>query len=217
MFIHREGRTIIYLFSALFVLVLVMLLFISVALVWKCLILLPLFILLLLVLWFFRVPVRRGNFKDNLIYAPADGKIVAIEETTEQEYFHDRRIQISIFMSPLNVHQNTYPISGIVVYTKYHEGSYLVAWHPKSSLQNERSSVVIQHQNGVEILVRQIAGAIARRICTYSKQDDKVKQGDELGFIKFGSRVDIYLPVTTKIICTLNQVARNKVTILAEF
>jgi phosphatidylserine decarboxylase len=217
MHLHREGYRTILIIISLFVLAFLVLFLLKVTLLWKLLILLPFFVILLLIVWFFRVPVRTVIVNNNFIYAPADGKIVAIEETTENEYFHDRRVQISIFMSPLNMHQNTYPVGGTVVYIKYHKGSYLVAWHPKSSLLNERSTVVIQHPNGNKILVRQIAGAVARRIRTYSKIGDKVEIGDELGFIKFGSRVDILLPISTKIICRPNQITRSKSTILAEF
>ena len=217
MYLHREGFKTIALILSLLLLALIILSLSSLLLIWKCVIMLPFLIVLLLILWFFRVPVRKTGFTENYIYAPADGKVVAIEETTESEYFHAQRIQVSIFMSPLNVHQNLYPLSGTVVHTQYHKGSHLVAWHPKSSLMNERSTVVIQHPNGNKILVRQIAGAVARRICTYSKPGDQVKAGDELGFIKFGSRVDIFLPMTTKIICKPGQVTRGKLTVLAEF
>ena len=153
----------------------------------------------LLVVWFFRNPSRSVVPNDSLILSPADGKVVAIEEVIENEYFKDRRLQVSIFMSPLNVHINRYPISGLVTYCKYHPGKYLVAWHPKSSVLNERSTVVIRDANGREILVRQIAGAVARRIVTYALEDNAVLQGDELGFIKFGSRVDVFLPPGTRI------------------
>lgn len=145
-------------------------------------------------LWFFRQPIRPVTPDENLIIAPADGKIVAIEEVFEPEYFKDKRLQVSIFMSPLNVHVNRYPVSGIVKYMKYHKGAYLVAWHPKSSELNERTSVVIENHHG-EILLRQIAGALARRIVYYPKEGDKVIQGVDLGFIKFGSRVDLFLPI----------------------
>lgn len=156
-------------------------------------------IFLLLIIWFFRNPLRYVLPDDTVIICPADGKIVQIEEVVENEYFKDKRLQISIFMSPLNVHVNRYPVSGRVSYFKYHPGKYLVAWHPKSSLLNERSTVVIKDHNGREILVRQIAGAVARRIVPYAVQGQNVVQGDELGFIKFGSRVDLFLPLDTKI------------------
>jgi phosphatidylserine decarboxylase len=146
-----------------------------------------------------------------LIYAPADGKVVVIEETEEKEYFKDMRIQVSIFMSPFNMHSNRYPVSGHIKYVAYHAGQKMAAWHPKSSELNERSTIVIETISGVEILVRQVAGAVARRIVTYSKENQDVKQGDELGFIKFGSRVDIFLPIGTEIeIPILHQVRANK-------
>ena len=170
-----------------------------------------------LVLWFFRNPDRTLVPDDNKIFAPADGKIVAIEEVEEIEYFRDRRIQVSIFMSPLNVHVNRYPVNGEVTYTKYHPGKYMVAWHPKSSLLNERSTVVIKAPNGQEILVRQIAGTVARRIVTYSKAGDQAVQGTDFGFIKFGSRVDIFLPLDAKINVGLDQISKGNQTVIATF
>jgi phosphatidylserine decarboxylase len=170
-----------------------------------------------LVVWFFRNPDRALTPDDNKIYAPADGKIVVIEEVEEAEYFHDRRIQVSVFMSPLNVHVNRYPVNGEVTYTKYHPGKYLVAWHPKSSLLNERSTVVIKAPNGQEILVRQIAGAVARRIVTYSKVGDQAAQGADFGFIKFGSRVDIFLPLDAKVNVQLEEVSKGNQTVIATF
>ncbi|NLN31130.1 MAG: phosphatidylserine decarboxylase family protein [Bacteroidales bacterium] len=162
-------------------------------------------------LFFFRLPKRHLEPDPRLVYAPADGKIVVVEEMEEKEYFKDRRLQVSIFMSPLNMHSNRYPVSGKIKYVQYHPGNYLVAWHPKSSELNERSTVVIETESGQEILIRQVAGAVARRIVTYAKIRQDVKQGDELGFIKFGSRVDIFLPVGTEIeIPVLRQVKANK-------
>jgi phosphatidylserine decarboxylase len=162
-------------------------------------------------LFFFRLPQRYLEPDAGLIYAPADGKVVVIEETEEKEYFRDMRLQVSIFMSPFNMHSNRYPVSGHIKYVEYHPGNYKVAWHPKSSELNERSTVVIETTEGVEVLVRQIAGAVARRIVTYARKDQEVKQGDELGFIKFGSRVDIFLPLGTEIeIPILQQVKANK-------
>lgn len=163
------------------------------------------------ILFFFRLPVRHLEPDPGLIYAPADGKVVVIEETDENEYFRDKRLQISIFMSPFNMHSNRYPVSGRVKYVNYHSGNYMVAWHPKSSELNERSTIVIETEKGTEILVRQIAGAIARRIVTYAKEGQKVTQGGELGFIKLGSRVDIFLPLGTEIeVPILQQVKANK-------
>jgi phosphatidylserine decarboxylase len=153
----------------------------------------------LLVVWFFRSPDRIVIPDETVVLCPADGKIVVIEEVLEREYFHEKRIQVSIFMSPLNVHLNRYPISGKVCYFRYHHGEYLVAWHPKSSELNERATVVIRDEKGREILVRQIAGAVARRIVPYATTGKQVVQGDELGFIKFGSRVDLFLPLDTKL------------------
>ena len=170
-----------------------------------------------LILWFFRVPQRELIIDNKKIYAPADGVVVVIEETEEPEYFKDRRIQVSIFMSPLNVHVNYYPVSGKVKYYKYHPGKYLVAWHPKSSLLNERSTVVVETPDGKEILIRQIAGAVARRIVTYAEEGLDAEQGKEMGFIKFGSRVDLFLPLATKINTELNQKSKATQTVIAEF
>jgi phosphatidylserine decarboxylase len=162
-------------------------------------------------LFFFRLPARHLEPDPGLIYAPADGKVVVIEETQESEYFKDTRLQISIFMSPFNMHSNKYPVSGHIKYVCYHPGHYFVAWHPKSSELNERSSIVIETEGGDEILIRQIAGAVARRIVTYAREDQLVTQGDELGFIKFGSRVDVFLPLGTEVeIPILQQVKANK-------
>lgn len=169
------------------------------------------FLLYVFLLFFFRLPIRKLETDPGLIYAPADGKVVVIEETMENEYFKDMRLQVSIFMSPFNVHSNRYPVSGVVKYVCYHAGQNMVAWHPKSSELNERSTIVIKTKEGTEIMVRQIAGAVARRIVTYAKTDIDVKQGDELGFIKFGSRVDIFLPVGTEVeIPILQQVKANR-------
>ena len=170
-----------------------------------------------LIVWFFRNPDRALTPDVRKIFAPADGKVVVIEEVEEIEYFHDKRIQVSIFMSPLNVHVNRYSVSGDVTYTKYHPGKYLVAWHPKSSLLNERSTVVIKTADGQEILVRQIAGAVARRIVTYSQTGEQAVQGTDLGFIKFGSRVDVFLPIGTKINVELEQAVKGNQTVVAIF
>lgn len=153
----------------------------------------------IVIVQFFRSPKKVIQLQDGVILCPADGKVVVIEETEETEYFHDRRLQVSIFMSPTNVHVNRNPISGIVSYFKYHPGKFLVAWHPKSSTENERTTVVVKSNNGVEILFRQIAGALARRIVWYVKDNDPVIQGSEFGFIKFGSRVDLFLPLDSEI------------------
>ncbi|MBS1689537.1 MAG: phosphatidylserine decarboxylase family protein [Bacteroidetes bacterium] len=166
------------------------------------------------VLWFFRLPTRTHSSGENKIVAPADGKVVVIEETYEPEYFKDKRLQVSIFMSPLNVHVNRNPISGVVKYMKYHAGKYLVAWHPKSSTENERTTLVIANDK-MELLMRQIAGAMARRICYYVKEGDAVKQNDEFGFIRFGSRVDVFFPVGTKLDVKIGDVVKGGVTVLA--
>ena len=173
--------------------------------------------LTLTILQFFRDPQRKWVKSENGIISPADGKVVVIEEVEEPEYFKDKRIQVSIFMSPLNVHINRFPISGVVTYVKYHAGLYLVAYHPKSSTENERSSVVVRHANGQSILFRQVAGALARRIVYYCKENDKAKQSDTFGFIKFGSRVDVYLPLGTKINVKLDEIVKGGITQIAEF
>lgn len=174
------------------------------------------FTLFMTVLQFFRNPKRTFTKGDNLIICPADGKVVVIEETVENEYFKDKRLQVSIFMSPVNVHINRNPISGVVKFFKYHPGKYLAAWNPKSSTENERTTVVVEHKNGTPILFRQIAGALARRIVWYVKEEDKVAQTEQFGFIKFGSRVDLFLPIGTKINLELNQVVKGGVTVLGE-
>jgi phosphatidylserine decarboxylase len=168
----------------------------------------------LFIISFFRIPNRTLTINDNQIICPADGKVVVIEEITDVEYFKDKRIQVSVFMSPANVHVNRNPMSGKVVYNQYHKGKYLVAWHPKSSTENERWSVAVENNRGI-ILYKQIAGALAKRICNYTTVGQEVKQTDEYGFIKFGSRVDILLPVGTKINVALNEVVKGGVTVLA--
>jgi phosphatidylserine decarboxylase len=165
---------------------------------------------------FLRIPKRNLTIQDNAIIAPADGKVVAIEEVEADEYFADHRIQVSIFMSPLNVHVNRNPVSGDIMYSQYHKGKYLVAWHPKSSTDNERTTVVIRNREGVDVLFRQIAGAAARRIRWYVKEGDKVEQSTEMGFIKFGSRVDIFLPLDAEIKVNLQDKTVGSVTVLAE-
>ena len=171
-------------------------------------------ILFFFILSFFRIPNRSLTKGESHVVCPADGKVVVIEEITDVEYFNDKRLQVSIFMSPANVHVNRYPISGKVIYSKYHKGKYLVAWHPKSSTENERHSIVIKNDK-VEVLVKQIAGALAKRIVNYSKVEQFAEQGDEMGFIKFGSRVDMLLPVGTKINVELDQKVKGGVTVLA--
>ncbi|MBL7812788.1 MAG: phosphatidylserine decarboxylase family protein [Bacteroidetes bacterium] len=169
-----------------------------------------------LIVQFFRNPARYTPVDENSIIAPADGKVVVIEEVEEPEYFKDKRIQISIFMSPVNVHVNRFPVSGKVAYQKYYKGKYLVAWHPKSSTENERTTVVVQSAKGA-VLFRQIAGALARRIVCYAKEGQPAAQGAEFGFIKFGSRVDIFVPLTAKVNVTLNQKTVGGETVIATF
>ncbi|MBN8688260.1 MAG: phosphatidylserine decarboxylase family protein [Chitinophagales bacterium] len=172
--------------------------------------------LLLFLISFFRIPARQYTIQENAIVAPCDGKVVVIEEVQADEYFSDRRIQVSIFMSPLNVHVNRNPVAGEVMYSQYHKGKYLVAWHPKSSTENERHSVVYR-KNGKEILVKQIAGALAKRIVNYLSPGQTVKQADEMGFIKLGSRVDLLLPLDAKIHVNLGDKPRGGVTVIASW
>ncbi|MFM1875486.1 MAG: hypothetical protein RL266_1223 [Bacteroidota bacterium] len=174
-------------------------------------------IIFLIFLQFFRSPKRKLVISSRSIVCPADGRVVAIEEVEEPEYFNgEKRIQVSVFMSPLNVHLNRYPISGKIAYSKYHPGLFLVAWHPKSSTENERNTVVIETEFGPSVLIRQIAGFVARRIVWYCHQGDVVKQGDELGFIKFGSRVDLFLPLNAKIKVELEEKVKGGISVLAE-
>lgn len=174
-------------------------------------------IFFLIVLQFFRSPRRKIQLSENGILCPADGKVVVIEETEENEYFKEKRLQVSIFMSPLNVHINRYPLTGSVSYTKYHPGNNMVAWHPKSSSLNEHNTVVIKKDSSeVEILMRQIAGFVARRIIWYCEPNDKVEQGKELGFIKFGSRVDLFLPLDSEVKVEIGQKVKGGKTVIAE-
>ncbi|MBN8865378.1 MAG: phosphatidylserine decarboxylase family protein [Sphingobacteriales bacterium] len=172
--------------------------------------------LLIFIISFFRIPRRTLTINENAIIAPADGKVVAIEEVQADEYFTDRRIQVSIFMSPLNVHVNRNPVTGDVVYSQYHKGKYLVAWHPKSSTENERHTVVYR-KNGKEVLTKQIAGALAKRIVNYLSAGQSVKQTEEMGFIKFGSRVDLLLPLDAKIKVKIGDKPQGGVTVVAEW
>jgi len=173
-------------------------------------------VLFALIVQFFRIPNRILTRHDTQVIAPADGTVVVIEETNETEYFKERRRQVSIFMSPLNVHVNLNPVSGVVRYFRYFPGKYLVAWHPKSSTENERTTIVIKANNGTEILFRQIAGAVARRIRWYVKEGQAVEQGQEMGFIKFGSRVDVFLPLNAEIKVAISDRMKGGVTVLAE-
>jgi phosphatidylserine decarboxylase len=210
--IHKEGYKILALsFITLLILnILISIIWIDIWLVRSSFIVCSV-MFYIFILFFFRLPVRTLEPDSGLIYAPADGKVVVIEETMENEYFKDMRLQVSIFMSPFNMHSNRYPVSGKIKYVGYHPGQNMVAWHPKSSELNERSTIVIETNDGIEILIRQIAGAVARRIVTYSKENQVVMQGDELGFIKFGSRVDVFLPLGTDVeVPILQQVKANK-------
>lgn len=216
MTIHKEGYKSIVITAIIFAVInLLSFYFISYSLPWlSWLIFFVTLGLLLFIISFFRVPNRQLTKGDNLVICPADGKVVVIEEVFDEEYFKDKRLQLSIFMSPANVHQNRNPVAGEVVYNQYHKGKYLVAWHPKSSTENERHSIVIRNANG-EILVKQIAGALAKRIINYLTVGQKVEQSAEYGFIKFGSRVDVLLPVGTKVNVKLNEVVKGGVTVLA--
>ena len=218
MVIHREGYRILIILFILLVLINLALFSVHHGTGWFFYGLLASSIIFyLLVVYFFRKPKRNFTPDDNKIFSPADGTVVAIEEVMEDLYYHEKRLQVSIFMSPLNVHVNYYPISGIVDYVNHEQGFHWVAWHPKSSKENERTSIVIKHKNGNDIMVRQIAGAVARRIVTYSKVEKAVKQGDQLGFIKFGSRVDVFLPLNTNLNIKLDDKVKGNNTILADF
>ncbi len=217
MTIHREGRTLLF-----------VLLIVFFALNWAIQYFFPennilqnvviggSVIFYLIILQFFRIPIFTVQKNSKQIIAPADGKVVVIEETEETEYFKGKRKQISIFMSPINVHVNRMPVKGVIQFYRYHAGKYLVAWHPKSSTENERTTVVVKMENGTEILFRQIAGALARRIKCYVKEGQVLDQGDEFGFIKFGSRVDIYLPLNAKVVASIDQVTKGGKTVIAE-
>ena len=174
-----------------------------------------LILMLVFVLQFFRNPKISVKKNENHILSPVDGKVVIIEEVFEPEYFKDKRLQVSVFMSPINVHVTRYPASGNIIFSKYHPGAYLVAWHPKSSTKNERTTIVIENDNFEKILYRQIAGALARRIVNYAKVGNSAIQGEDAGFIKFGSRVDLFLPIGTKVNVKLNQSVKGGVTVIA--
>ena len=212
---HKEGAKII--FVALFVTVVVALLADRLIdnTTLKVIIQLVAVAFLILILQFFRNPKRAVSITDTHVIAPVDGKVVVIEEVYEPEYFKDRRLQVSIFMSPINVHVTRYPLNGLIKFSKYHPGKYLVAWHPKASEENERTTVVIENSNFGEVLYRQIAGALARRIVNYAQNGMQVVQGTDAGFIKFGSRVDIFLPLGTEINVKLNQKAIGGKTVIA--
>ncbi|WP_298346266.1 phosphatidylserine decarboxylase family protein [uncultured Algibacter sp.] len=182
----------------------------------RTIVMVTLLVFLILILQFFRNPKRNTHLNNKQVISPVDGKVVVIEEVFEKEYFNEKRLQVSVFMSPLNVHVTRYPIGGKVVFSKYHPGKYLVAWHPKASEENERTTVVVENKTYGKVLHRQIAGALAKRIVNYAKIDDKAIQGGESGFIKFGSRVDLFLPIDTKIKVKLNQKVRGGESVIAE-
>ena len=216
--LHKEGRNILLVaFTLLMIIVATCVQFLEEYKTLQIIIISIAAVFFLAILQFFRIPLREIEQDENIVLAPADGNIVVIEQTKETEYFQDERIQISIFMSPINVHNNRNPVSGIVKYFKYHAGKYLVAWHPKSSTENERTTCVVENGKGIEVLFRQIAGAMAKRIRWYIKEGDKVEQGEEFGFIKFGSRVDVFLPLDTEILVNINQKSVGGKTVLARF
>jgi|TARA_B110000503_G_scaffold143363_1_gene244338 phosphatidylserine decarboxylase len=210
---HKEGHKIILITFSLIVILILLLDYFSIE--HKMYIQLFLIGQLIIVLQFFRNPKRITSFGNNHVVSPVDGKVVVIEEVYEPEYFKDMRIQVSIFMSPINVHVTRYPVSGEVLFSKYHPGEYLVAWHPKSSTENERTTIVVKNESSVEVLYRQIAGALARRIVNYAKTTSTVQQGEDAGFIKFGSRVDLFLPLNTKINVKINQKVKGAEDIIA--
>ncbi|MBS1486933.1 MAG: phosphatidylserine decarboxylase family protein [Bacteroidetes bacterium] len=216
MTIHKEGRTLLFI-----------LLIILVGVVWcadyffsgsiiRNIVIVVAIVFYLIILQFFRNPIFKIPVNEKYVLAPADGKVVVIEETEETEYLKSKRKQISIFMSPVNVHVNRMPVAGVISYSKYHPGKYLVAWHPKSSTENERTTIVVKMKNGTEVLFRQIAGALARRIKWYVKEGQPLQQGEEFGFIKFGSRVDIFLPLDTKVLVTVGDTTKGGRTPIAE-
>lgn len=213
---HKEGHKII-LFTLIIVVAGFLLVDSFISIFWlRTLILIALLLFLILILQFFRNPKRHTQQNDTNVVSPVDGKVVVIEEVFEKEYFNEKRLQVSVFMSPINVHVTRYPVSGNVVFSKYHPGKYLVAWHPKASEENERTTVVVENPKYGKVLYRQIAGALAKRIVNYAKVDDIATQGADSGFIKFGSRVDLFLPLDTNIKVKLNQKVRGGESIIAE-
>ncbi|MDG1423754.1 MAG: phosphatidylserine decarboxylase family protein [Flavobacteriaceae bacterium] len=213
---HKEGYKIIA-FTFLFVLSGILLSEKFVELIWlQKGIQIFLLLFLIIVLQFFRNPKRVTKINDNQIIAPVDGKVVVIEEVEEPEYFKGKRLQVSIFMSPINVHVTRYALSGLVKYSKYHAGKYLVAWHPKASTENERTTIVIENNTFGEVLYRQIAGALAKRIVNYAEEGEKVVQGTDAGFIKFGSRVDVFLPLNTKLAVKIGDKVKGGEQVIAE-
>jgi len=213
---HKEGRIII-LITFIIVIGCSLLADNFIPIGWlRTFVLLVLVLFLIIILQFFRNPKRRTNLNNNHVVSPVDGKVVVIEEVFEKEFFNEKRLQVSVFMSPINVHVTRYPISGTIIYSKYHTGKYLVAWHPKASEENERTTVVVENETYGKVLYRQIAGALAKRIVNYAQVNDQAIQGADSGFIKFGSRVDLFLPLDTKIKVQLNQKVRGGESIIAE-
>ncbi|MDO3694395.1 phosphatidylserine decarboxylase family protein [Wenyingzhuangia sp. chi5] len=213
---HKEGKTIILATLILALIITDLTYFLLEDLPWlQYIIYVVLIFFVVIVLQFFRNPKRNTNVSENHVVAPVDGKVVVIEEVYEPEYFKDKRLQVSIFMSPLNVHVTRYGLSGLVKYSKYHPGKYLVAWHPKASEENERTSIVIENKTFGEVLYRQIAGALAKRIVNYAVEGTEVLQGTDAGFIKFGSRVDLFLPLNSKINVSLNQTVKGAEDVIA--
>lgn len=213
---HKEGHKII---AITFIVVVGLVLIVDsfIIITWLNYLLLALIIgFLIIILQFFRNPKRNTLLNNHSVVSPVDGKVVVIEEVYEPEYFKDKRLQVSVFMSPINVHVTRYPISGKIAYSKYHPGKYLVAWHPKASEENERTTVVVDSETYGKVLYRQIAGALAKRIVNYAVVDQEAQQGADSGFIKFGSRVDLYLPLDTNIKVQLNQKVRGGESIIAE-
>ena len=215
MTLHREGYKILRNEILIFLMVNYITYWYSEILFWYFTLPISVFLFVMSV-YFFRVPKRNFERKEGDIYAPCDGKVVVIEETEESEFYKDKRLQISIFMSPLNVHNNVYPIGGKVTYTKYHPGKFLVAWHPKVSTDNERNTIVVENDK-ISVLFRQIAGVVARRIISYPNVGDSATTSDEFGFIKFGSRVDVLLPIGTKVTTKLNQKVEGGITVIAAY
>jgi phosphatidylserine decarboxylase len=217
MTIHKEGRTLLFVLLVIFFAINVAVFYYAPdSDMLQSMVIFGSVILYLVFLQFFRSPVFAITKHDNYVLAPADGKVVVIEDTQETEYLNSKRKQISIFMSPVNVHVNRMPVGGTISYFKYHPGKYLVAWHPKSSTENERTTVVTKMKNGTEVLFRQIAGALARRIKWYVKEGDTLEQGQEFGFIKFGSRVDIFLPVDAVVKVQIGDITKGGRTVIAE-
>ena len=212
---HKEGRTIIFISMLIVGSLFLLMDFIGIPWLIKTL-QIGLLLIFILILQFFRNPKRNIQLNDEQVMSPVDGKVVVIEEVLESEFFNDKRLQVSVFMSPINVHVTRYPIGGKIIFSKYHPGDYLVAWHPKSSEKNERTTVVVENFKFGKVLYRQIAGALARRIVNYAEEGHNVVQGSDAGFIKFGSRVDLFLPLDTKLNIKLNQKVRGGETIIGE-